>query len=510
MLPPAPGRFSTTMLWPTFSESFFTMMRAVMSVPPPGANPTTIVTGRFGNVPCARAPAAAASAMTAAEIPLMVLPQFSPRLLKPRVLFSLEQRFSLLHESAPALDVILAPEALLHERRARLRVERRARFQQLADDALGRADRERRVLGNHRAILEDERFQLRDRRHAVHEAHRFRLAGAEMASGNEHLARVRRADNVDQVLQRRGAIAQAQLRRRDAEPRVLRGDPQVAAERDVHARPQAISADHGDDHLVAALQALGHAAGDLLVVLDSLGARALLLVLRDIRAGDEGLVALAFQRDYADLGVLLEAVERLRDRLPHVDRDGVPPGGVVEREPADRPLFFGDDSVAERARREGRLFPESEEFFLGHEPCARSENRNCKPCRAGATWFPAFIRALRRTPVSGAPLSAIRCACGRRTPRACSRRPRSRSFRAVRVLLASAARVRTRGSGRRRRRQEFRRERRSRTSRSSRSRAAPTRRSSAAPERAGSAGHPPRRARAAFPILRAAHRSAFR
>src|SRR6266849_947976 len=443
MLPPAPGRFSTTILWPTFSESFFTMMRAVMSVPPPGANPTTIVTGRFGNVPCARAPAAP-SAMTAAEIPLMVLPRFSPRLLKPRVLFSLEQRFPLLHESAPALDVVLALETLLHERRARLRVERRARFQQLADDAFGRSDRERRVLRNHRAILEDERFQIRDRCHTVYEAHRFRLPGAELASGDEHLARVSRADRVDQVLQRRGAVAQAQLRRGDAELRILRGDAQVAAERDVHACAQAISADHGDDHLVAALQALGHAAGDLLVVLDSLGARALLLVLRDIRAGDEGLVAFAFQHDYAHLGILLEAVERLRDRLPHVDRDGVPPGGVVEREPADRPLFFCDDSLAERARREGRLFPESEEFFLGHEPCARSENRNCKPGRAGATWFPAFIRVLRRTPVSRAPISAIRCACGRRTPRACSRRPRSRNSRAARAPRANAARADTR------------------------------------------------------------------
>src|SRR5467141_2464517 len=205
MLPPAPGRFSTTILWPTYSESFFTMMRAVMSVPPPGANPTTMVTGRFGNGACARAPAAQASATTAAEIPLMVLPPVLARLLKPRVLFSLEQRFPLLHESAPALDVILAPEALLHERRARLRVERRARFQQLADGALGSSDRERRVLRNHRAILEDERFQIRDRCHAVYEAHRLRLPGAELAPGDEHFARVGLADRIDQVLQRQGA-----------------------------------------------------------------------------------------------------------------------------------------------------------------------------------------------------------------------------------------------------------------------------------------------------------------
>src|SRR6266581_2774515 len=240
----------------------------------------------------------------------------------------------------------------------------------------------------------------------------------------------------------RGAVAQAELRRGDSEPRILRGDPQVAAQRDVHPCAQAISADHGDDHLVAALQALGHAAGDLLVILDACGARALFLVLRDVRAGDEGLVSLALQHDHADLGILLEALERLRDRLPHVDRDGVPSGGIVEREPADRSLFFGDDALAERPGCEGRLPAEGEEFFLGHEPCVRGENRDCKPCRAGATAFPGFIRALRRNPVSRAPISATRCACGRRIPRAYSRRPRSRSPRAARAPRASAARAR--------------------------------------------------------------------
>src|SRR5262245_38817680 len=55
MLPPAPALFSTTTACPMFSESFFAMMRAAVSVPPPGAKPTVSVTGRVGKLACAAA-----------------------------------------------------------------------------------------------------------------------------------------------------------------------------------------------------------------------------------------------------------------------------------------------------------------------------------------------------------------------------------------------------------------------------------------------------------------------
>src|SRR5207244_1656084 len=110
---------------------------------------------------------------------------------------------------------------------------------------------------------------------------------------------------------------------------------------------------------------------------------AVLFVLRDVGSGDEGFVAFTLEHDHAYLGIPLEAVEHLRDRLPHVDGDGVPPGGIVEGEPADRPLFFGDDALAERACREGRLLPECEKFFLGHEPCSFDETAIVMHC-AGA------------------------------------------------------------------------------------------------------------------------------
>src|SRR6266704_2661588 len=306
------------------SPTFFARMRATVSVPPPGAKPTTMLTGRLGYAPCPSAPPAQASAMTATRLLIIVSP---PLILvgcvDSPVLFSLEHRLPFLHERAPALDVVLAVEALPDERHAGLRVESGIGFEQLADDALRSADGERRVLRDRGAVLEDERFQLRGRNDAVHEPHRLCLVGAELAPGEEHLAGVGRADRVDEILQRRGAVAQAELRRGDAEPRVLRREPQVAAERDIDARPEAVAADHRDHHLVAALQALLHPVGDLLVVPDALG-------------------ALAFEHDDADLRVLFEALERLRHRLPHVDRDGVAPRRVVESEPADRALFLDE------------------------------------------------------------------------------------------------------------------------------------------------------------------------
>src|SRR5688572_1476636 len=48
MTPPAPVRLSTTNCWPHFSESFWAIVRAVVSVPAPGANGTIMRTGLSG------------------------------------------------------------------------------------------------------------------------------------------------------------------------------------------------------------------------------------------------------------------------------------------------------------------------------------------------------------------------------------------------------------------------------------------------------------------------------
>ena len=110
-----------------------------------------------------------------------------------------------------------------------------------------------------------------------------------------------RADRVDQVLHRRGAVAQAHLRRRDAEARVVGGDAQVAARWRCSGRRRGSSRGSSRPAACRSSAAALRALGDLLVALHRLGARALLLELRDVGAGDEGLVARAGEHDDAHL-----------------------------------------------------------------------------------------------------------------------------------------------------------------------------------------------------------------
>src|SRR5258705_763364 len=145
-----------------------------------------------------RTAASDAASATVALILLLLFRLAAP--LRGRSL-SLEYGLALLHESSAALDVVLAFEAGLDERRAGLRVGRFARFQQLAHDAFARADRERGVLRDHRAVFEDEHFQAVGRGHAVNEAHGLGLFGLELAPRYQHLAGEGRSDDIDEILQ---------------------------------------------------------------------------------------------------------------------------------------------------------------------------------------------------------------------------------------------------------------------------------------------------------------------
>src|SRR6185503_7251452 len=129
MLPPAPERFSTTTCWPRRSPIGFCRMRAVVSVPPPGSNPTTTVTGLFGEFPWAIAPRAILMPRTAAEIDLIAFSWF-PRLL-------VRNDVGTLDDGAPLLDFVahegkaVFGRSLDHggaarfQRRAHLRILRR-------------------------------------------------------------------------------------------------------------------------------------------------------------------------------------------------------------------------------------------------------------------------------------------------------------------------------------------------------------------------------------------------
>src|SRR5712691_5010444 len=70
MVPPAPGRFSMTMGCPSWGESLSVTVRAMMSVPLPGVNGTTILIGFAGHA-CAHAAdcAAQSSPSTTKDLP---------------------------------------------------------------------------------------------------------------------------------------------------------------------------------------------------------------------------------------------------------------------------------------------------------------------------------------------------------------------------------------------------------------------------------------------------------
>src|SRR3954471_20008250 len=53
MVPPAPGRFSTSTGWPSAAASLSLTLRAMMSVALPGVNGTTMRTGFVGKVSAA-------------------------------------------------------------------------------------------------------------------------------------------------------------------------------------------------------------------------------------------------------------------------------------------------------------------------------------------------------------------------------------------------------------------------------------------------------------------------
>src|SRR5882762_507374 len=399
MLPPAPARFSTTTCCPRFSPSVLATMRATVSVPPPGSKPTTIVTGLLGKLPCADAVAANMSPQHV-EINLM-----SP---------SFENRLSLLHEGLSALGVILALEALpdpcLAERGVVILL------QHLADDALRGAHGERRVGGDLAAVFVREALQIRDRHDMVHQADLFRLGGGELPPGDHDLARIGGADRIHQVLHGRGAVAQAHLRRRDAEARVVAGDPEVADVGDVDAGAQAVAADHGEHRLVERLQARLRGLGDLLVALHRFLARALVLELRDVGARDERLVAGSGEHDDPHLLIRFKFCKNGGDGLPHVDRDGVAALGIVEDQPADGAFLLRDDALGHQTTPRCRrpvmslsLYPSS---FRISSVCAPRSGVGVFTAAGVRDSFTAWLSTLKRP--------SFGCSTAAATPRCCT------------------------------------------------------------------------------------------
>src|SRR5438876_454922 len=399
MLPPAPARFSTTTCCARFSPIVLATIRATVSVPPPGSKPTTIVTGLLGKLPCADAVAANRT------------PQHVEKNLMSA---SFENRLSLFHEGFPALGVVLALEALPDPGLAKCCVV--VLLQHLAHDALRGAHGERRVGGDLGAVFPGESLQVRSRDHMVDEPHVLRLLRGELPAGNHDLSRVRRAHRVDEVLHRRGAVAQAHLRRRDAEARVVAGDPEVADVGDVDAGPQAVAADHREHRLVERLQARLRGLGDLLVALHRLLARALVLELRDVGAGDERLVARPGEHDDPHLLIRFKCCKNRGDGLPHIDRDRVAALRIVEDQPADGAFLLRDDALGHQTTPRCRrpvmslcLYPSS---FRISSVCWPSSGVGVFTAAGVRDSFTAWLSTLKRP--------SFGCSTAAATPRYCT------------------------------------------------------------------------------------------
>src|SRR3954454_14637993 len=109
-------------------------------------------------------------------------------------LFSLEYGLALLHERAPALDVILALEALEDQVPAEVAVEVVAELEHLLDDPLARLDGERRPGRDRGGVLREQRLECLRRGDAIHQSHAQRLGAVEAATGEEDVLGIARTD----------------------------------------------------------------------------------------------------------------------------------------------------------------------------------------------------------------------------------------------------------------------------------------------------------------------------
>src|SRR5690606_25574813 len=129
---------------------------------------------------------------------------------KPSCSTPAKPRPALLHECGPALHVVLAGETFIDHGLHMAEVARRLRSQDLVDCLLGRPDGQGRIArdfvdqGGHRG------FELPDRHHPVHQTHLPGIAGVIAPGGEENLAGVRRADDINELLDAIEVVAESE------------------------------------------------------------------------------------------------------------------------------------------------------------------------------------------------------------------------------------------------------------------------------------------------------------
>ena len=128
---------------------------------------------------------------------------------------------------------------------------------QRADDRLVAGERQRRVGGDlrrrARSVCSSSSAALD---HVVHEAHRERPVGVDVAADEEQLVRVRDSADVDELRQPGVRVDQAELGRRHADLDAARGDPDVARERELEPAADRVAVERGDHGVGVALERL--------------------------------------------------------------------------------------------------------------------------------------------------------------------------------------------------------------------------------------------------------------
>src|SRR5258706_1805672 len=151
------------------------------------------------------------------------------------------------------LDVILRRRHRLHGRIVALLGDRllQRHRKALLDRLLGGADRHRAVLadGFRPALGRRQGFALRH--HLIDKTELVAFARADVARGEDHAHGALQPDLARQPMQSAGQRGEADARLGQREYRILRGDDEVAGQRDLKTAAHRDTVDGGDDRLVA-------------------------------------------------------------------------------------------------------------------------------------------------------------------------------------------------------------------------------------------------------------------
>src|SRR3954471_19775884 len=250
------------------------------------------------------------------------------------VLPSLPLRRALLRErSDPFVEVLRAEAGLAqrHQLPLHVGVQPRLGLEQLADHALVAREGERRVGGDRRGVGDGALRQLGVGDDLVDHPPLQRDGGADVAAREEQVARPRHPDDVDEAPQAGVRVDEAQLRRRHAELGRLRGEAQVAGERELETAADGVAVEGGDGGIGEAVERLDR-------IMEGVGDQRLGPVGEIVTPGPPDVVA---RREHGPLrgqqqaARVVELARRLGDRAEDRVVERVALGRIADREAGD-------------------------------------------------------------------------------------------------------------------------------------------------------------------------------